>query len=232
MGGKMHPATDMTGQRFGRLLVITRDGSKQFLRYRLAAWSCRCDCGALVTLAGAYLRNGTTRSCGCLSRELTSKRASTHGMCKSQEYRIWLSMKARCSSPICNGYKNYGGRGIKVCDRWALSFENFYEDMGIRLSAQHSLDRIDVNGDYEPGNVVWATMKQQNRHRRYNRVLTVFGETRLLVEWLEQFPINRGTFDTRIRAGWPIETALTTPPLPPGKRLATHKSPIVPKDAA
>jgi len=206
-----YPIKDMTGQRFGRLVAIKLFGIRALGGAKSAVWECQCDCGTVVNVVGHYLRNGGTRSCGCLRRDLSSQRYSTHGMTGTPEHRTWASMRARCYSPICNGYKNYGGRGIKVCERW-FSFENFYIDVGPRPSSKHTIDRVDANGDYEPSNVVWSTMSEQNRNRRNNRRLLAFGEERLVVEWLEIYPINRDTLTTR------IEAALSIPALAAGKR--------------
>lgn len=163
MGGRL--AVEMTGQRFGRLLVLCRTG----LRSRTALWSCRCDCGQEVSVAGGTLRRGNTLSCGCLKRQRASevgRRNLAHGEGHGTiEYRTWAAMLCRCTNPDHRQFRHYGGRGIRVCERWH-TYANFLADMGRRPSPDLSLDRVDNDGDYEPDNCRWATRKQQMNNRR------------------------------------------------------------------
>lgn len=154
---------DIAGQQFGKLTVIERDSSAY---QGVATWFCHCDCGGKLSVSGASLRKGNTKSCGCLSLEKTTKRFTKHGKAKSPEHNAWRHMRSRCYNPNGRNYKNWGGRGITVCERWLESFENFYADMGDRPTPKHSLDRINVNGNYEPSNCRWATTKEQRINQR------------------------------------------------------------------
>lgn len=149
---------DLSGHRFERLLVIKKAVLK---KPGQAKWVCQCDCGNVLDIRSQDLRDGSSRSCGCLKVELQTK----HGLSYSDEYHIWVDMRARCTNQRYKTYKHYGGRGIKVCERWS-DFASFIEDMGPRTSEKHSIDRIDVNGNYEPVNCRWATNLVQARNKR------------------------------------------------------------------
>jgi len=191
--------------RFGRLTVLRYVGLSRF-RNRL--WECRCICGKLTTVVGSHLASGNTVSCGCLSREANT----THGMSRNgtPEYRIWTCMIARCSNREGKGHHNYGGRGIKVCERW-LKFENFYKDMGPRPSPKHSIDRVNNDGDYEPSNCRWATKIEQDTNRRTNRNVTYKGRTQCITFWARELGIHPMTLMYRLDRGWTAERTLTTP---------------------
>lgn len=152
---------------FGRLTIIDevesyRKPSGQTQRQ----FRCKCECGNEIITKLFYLTNGDTKSCGCLNLELVKSRPVKHNLSSSKEYKSWIHMKDRCYNPKVKGYKYWGGRGIKVCDRWKNSFINFLTDMGNKPSKEYSLDRINVDGDYEPGNVRWATPSIQSQNRR------------------------------------------------------------------
>lgn len=150
------------GARFDRLIVIA-EPSHEGGRYPRV--NVRCDCGTEKNLRVSVLGVGT-KSCGCLGRETAGEKARTHGMRNTSEYNIWTSMKQRCHNPNFRFYANYGGRGISVCERWRESFEAFYADMGPRPSKKHTIDRIDNDGGYEPGNCAWSTYKEQAQNKR------------------------------------------------------------------
>lgn len=177
---------------------------------------CKCSCGVEKYIQKGSIRRGETRSCGCFHKKLLSQRELTHGegraSTRTKEYRAWCNILTRCSNPRIGCYKHYGGRGIRVCERWAMSYENFLADMGRAPSPKHSIDRIDHDGNYEPGNCKWSTQKEQVRNTRSNVNLTYSGLTLTLAEWAEKVGMRYMTLYSRINAyGWPIERALTKP---------------------
>lgn len=161
---------DLTGQKFERLTVVKR--AKGYIG-KGSYWHCKCDCGNEIIVRAQSLKDGQTKSCGCLNKELAIKRFTKHGHAQTEKqhplYKAWVNMKTRCINPNSTGYEDYGGRGIRICQRWMDSFENFLEDMGEKPSPMHTLDRIDVNGDYCPGNCRWATQTTQSRNQRISK---------------------------------------------------------------
>ncbi len=192
---------EMAGKKYGALLVLERSGSSS--KQPGAQWLCRCECGREILVMGYSLRTGNTTTCGCRR----GRKFITHGMTGTPEYRTWYSIKDRCNNPHNEDYHNYGGRGINVCDRWS-KFENFFADMGLRPSGM-SLDRQDVNGDYEPRNCRWATSKEQARNQRTNLRFTKDGKTRCLAEWCEMLGLNRALIYRRLRRGESFEKAIS-----------------------
>jgi hypothetical protein len=203
-----HRVKDLTGQVFGRWTVLHKDARSRRKTY----WLCRCECGNETVVQGGNLKDGQSQSCGCLRRERTIAKVRTHGKTNTPEYRSWKSMLKRCGNPNDPAYGSYGGRGITVCERWS-SFEAFFEDMGNKPAGHHiSIERLDNDGNYEPGNCVWATPAQQARNRRSSRYLTFNGQTKLLSDWASEYSLNRTTVRVRIdQYGWSVERALTEP---------------------
>lgn len=201
---------DLSGQRFGRWSVIKRGPDHT---PGAATWRCKCDCGTRKNVRTSMLKSGKSKSCGCLAKEVWAKQMGalrrSHGMSKTPEYRSWLAMRSRCYKKASLQFEWYGGRGIKVCERWKNSFENFMADMGERPSPKHTIDRIDNDGDYSPDNCKWSTPVEQCNNRRSSRFLTVNGKTLPLVKWARLAGVHPSTILERMKAGWPMEKALT-----------------------
>lgn len=201
-------ATDLSGRRFGRLLVVSRAENAKGGKPR---WLCACDCGGTKAIRAAVLLRGGASSCGCLSRELTSRRSVTHGLTGTSEYVSWRRMRRYCYTPTDPGYAHYGARGIRMCDRWRESFENFLADMGPRPSPGHTIDRIDNDGDYTPENCRWATIEVQNRNKSSNVFLEHDGRRMTSAEWAREIGMTQTGLMDRIRRGMSVRDALTRP---------------------
>jgi hypothetical protein len=177
-------AIDLVGKRFGKWTVLRRNGSRKQQNGTVALWECRCNCGVERTVTSTNLRRGTSESCG-----KTGCRKIKHGMSFTSEYRTWAHMIARCYLSTVEQYPNYGGRGIRVCDRWRgkHGFENFFADMGPRPSSLHSLDRFpDHDGNYEKSNCRWATRSQQSKNRRRFVALNNYSDNQILQEFVRR----------------------------------------------
>jgi hypothetical protein len=205
---------NLTGRRFGRLVLTEFVGTDKHWngRYRY-----RCDCGNKGIVQDSNLRSGSIKSCGCLKRERIIARNTSHGLSGGEKtptrlYRLWLRMRARCQNPAHKDYAYYGGRGISVCPAWsdfatfhAWAFANGYRD-------DLTIDRVDNDGNYEPGNCRWATRLQQARNSRNNRLITFRGKTMTAAEWEDRVEIRSATIRARLdRFGWTVARALTTP---------------------
>lgn len=187
---------DRTGQKYGKLTCVSYLGKSH--------WLCQCECGGENIVQSAKLTTGHTKSCGCTCEH--------HGLSQSPEYKIWKKVVKRCYNSNDIGFKDYGARGIIVCDRWRHSFSNFYADMGQRPTSKHSIDRIDNNLGYSPENCRWATSKEQSRNRRANHLITYNEETLCLQDWAARIGIKHNALLLRIEKHG-IEWALTTPKL-------------------
>lgn len=193
----------LEGQRYGRLLVLRFSEKK----VPGGSWVCRCDCGVLSDVKTHRLLDGSTQSCGCLSRERARARVLTHGRTRTHEYRVWQGMRERCTNQKHRWYKRYGGRGIYIAPEF-LRFEGFYAYMG-DAPPDTTLDRIDNDGPYAPGNVRWADHKTQHRNTSAVRLLTFNGATKSIAEWAEDRGLKHSTLWRRIKAGWSVERALS-----------------------
>jgi hypothetical protein len=199
---------DNTGQRFGRLTALA------FLRATPqgdSLWLCQCDCGNTTHVRAGALRSGHIRSCGCLKIEMVRLSHLSHGQAGTKLYKVWSEMKRRCFNPHDTGYDFYGGRGITVSESWQ-QFQPFYDwAMASGYREGLTIDRIDNDGNYEPGNCRWIPMAAQQRNSRRNHLLTFEGKTLPLVEWAETRGLSRYTLSTRLARHWPVEKALTQP---------------------
>lgn len=207
---------DITGMKFNKLTAIKPTGE---IRHRTYMWLLQCDCGNMTTSTISRLKNETKKSCGCNLKEKRKprpdvsermKNSGTHGQTGSRTYASWNSMKGRCLNPADKDFKNYGGRGVKITEDWISSFESFLKDMGERPQGM-TIDRINVNGNYEPENCRWATPHIQANNTRVCRYVEYQGKTQTASEWAREVGLEIKTLQYRLRVGWDAEKALTTP---------------------
>lgn len=190
----------MIGQKIGLVTIIAAAAAAEQGGRLRRMWRCVCACGKLFDTRADKLKAGNIHSCGC-----ANPRKLKHGRSRTPTYKSWLAMIQRCSSKT---NKDYGGRGIRVCERWN-DFENFLFDMGERPSRDHSIERNDVNGNYSPVNCCWIESAKQNRNRRNNRVLVHNGEARCLAEWAERLGLSPDGLAHRLNRGWGTDRALS-----------------------
>lgn len=204
----MPKVIDLSGQRFGRLTVIAQAGKMQNGRI---AWKVVCDCGNETVVSGHELKQNRTKSCGCSRKKKDSHSHSQNTKRANRIYTAWRNMRNRCNNSKHPLFKYYGGRGVEICKEWDV-FKNFHDwAMYNGYSDGLTLDRVDVNGNYEPSNCRWVDMKVQANNKRNNRKLTLQGETHTVAEWVAITGINSNVIRSRIRYGWTDEKILTTP---------------------
>jgi len=203
---------NLSGRKFGRLTAIKDAGRDTRGR---VLWSCECDCGKEAIVLAERLRNGDTKSCGCLHTERAYQINRTHGLYRdiaggrSKLYLVWMEMKQRCINPNNKSYQNYGGRGIRICNEW-MNYQAFHDwAMSIGYKEGLSIDRIDNDGDYKPSNCRWVSRYIQSRNTRKNRMLTFNGVMHPLVAWAEIIGIHPKTLSMRLKNGWPTEKLLS-----------------------
>ena len=204
----MSKLIDITGERFNNLVVVKR---VENAKGGVAMWECICDCGNTTIVRGSNLKNGSVKSCGC--RRKTAKPALTHDMSKTRLYREWASIKRRCYAKSLPSYKNYGGRGIEVCDEWKNSFEVF-RDWALTngYSDDLTIERIDTNGNYCPENCTWIPFNQQQGNRRTCYSFEHNGETKNLADWCRNLDLSYGVVHNRIyKLKWSFERAISEP---------------------
>lgn len=209
----MGKLNDLTGQRFGRLTVVSLAG---WTTDRRAKWLCQCDCGRYHIVRGSHLQSGNVQSCGCYRKEILNsflqyRISKTDRHSKTRLYVIWQGMRMRCNNPNNDHYDSYGGRGIQVCEAWN-DWETFYKwAMEHGYSEDLTIDRIDVNGNYEPKNCRWVNYTVQANNTTRNIRYSFQGESHTISEWAEIKRISPRTLRGRLLRGWPIERALTEP---------------------
>ena len=215
------------GQTFNRLTVLSYASTD---KHGCHNWNCRCQCGKEVTVKSTRLRSGDTKSCGCIRGVAKTTHGHTWKGGATPEYDAWKSLRARCKNPKTRSYHLYGGRGITVCERWDNSFEAFLEDMGTKPSPEHSLDRINTNGNYEPSNCRWATNEEQRANKRKGAHVyaTINGRRMPLYKWVKEFGLPKDLPYCRLRYGWTPEQAVLTPvttkrPIKDGKYIPVPK---------
>lgn len=208
---------DITGQRFGRLVVIGIEGKTIYPTSTSYFWKCQCDCGNLAVVRGMALKRQSTQSCGCIRKELAASLKKTHNLRGHSLYSVWNAMVFRCSNPKDKRFHDYGGRGITVCERW-LSLENFINDMGDRPEGT-SIERIDNNLGYSPENCKWATRTEQQRNKRTNVLISFNGETKCITQWATEIGISATSLRNRLKKQWPLAKALSAIKKPGQKRV-------------
>lgn len=214
-----HRRIDLAGRRFGRLVAHAPEYPNG---QRALHWRCVCDCGRQTVVNGASLRRGATSSCGCISSETTARRNRSHGKSKTQTYRVWASMLARCYNPNTRPWPWYGGRGICVCDLWRHSYEEFLRDMGERPSGME-IDRVDPDGNYSPLNCRWANADTQGANKVKRATLSLHGRTQTVVQWAKETGIPVTVLYQRIYARHPDDVVLSMPYRPGRQRKPRHQ---------
>lgn len=198
---------NLHGMVFDRLTVINLTSTRS--KSGDALWNCLCICGKYINVTANHLKTNHTKSCGC--KKIESNKI--HGLYNTKEYRVLAGIKQRCINKKNIAYYNYGGRGIKVCDRWLESFENFYTDMGPRPSDKHTIDRIDNNGNYEPGNCKWSTMEEQVNNRNITNTTIFNGNLVTVGNLAREIKFNYKLLSKRLIASWDIEKIIRTLPV-------------------
>ena len=194
---------DLTGQRFGRLTVLHEADRTKANKIR---WECQCDCGNIVKVQGCHLRSGHTQSCGCRAREIAVEVNTTHGKKKTRLYGIWEGIKKRCYSENSYAYPYYGGRGIVMDSEWKENFQAFYDwAMSNGYKSNLTIERIDVNGNYEPSNCCWITKGEQTNNTRNTHYITVDGKTQNIAQWAKELGITRYRIDAAYQRGVDLE---------------------------
>lgn len=206
----MSKAIDLTGQKFGKLTVLRLDHIRKYNKCTKYYWLCLCECGNYCISSQNQLSRGKTKSCGCIQQKYFGIK---HNLRNTKLYNNWDNIKKRCYAKTDYHYKWYGKRGITICDEWKNDFKAFYDwAMANGYEEDLTIDRIDVNGNYEPNNCRWISIQKQQQNKRSNHYITYKNQTKCIAEWAKIYNISRATLSWRIRKGWDIERALEITP--------------------
>lgn len=189
---------DMTGRRYGSVIGLRQVGPS---KWRGLLWHFACDCGREFEASGSEVRRGNITRCPACSMDAKRASKTVHGLSGTPEYRNWCAMKTRCLNPRSHAFAEYGGRGIMVCERWKESFGAFLSDMGERPTPEHTVERKNNSGNYDPGNCVWATRSEQANNKRNNRLISIDGSVKTLAEWSRIVGINESSMRKRLSRG-------------------------------
>lgn len=198
---------DLSGQKFNSLLVIEHAGRNHIGKH---IYLCKCDCGKSVILRGEDVKSGNTKSCGCLRSKMVADKNFKHGYAHTPMYNVWSSIKARCLNHNDKQYSDYGGRGITICESW-MQYENFHDDMINTYKHGLSIERVDNNKGYGKENCIWADRITQANNKRRNRFMEYDGEKMTVSQMAKKYNIHPSVLQSRLRVGWSVEKALTTP---------------------
>lgn len=196
------------GDTFGQLIIQEILEPVGAGKNKRQYYMCLCQCGEVTKVRRDSLTSGHTTSCGCYSIAQTILRSTKHGGCGTPEYQTWINIRKRCYWEGHDHFEHYGGKGIQVCDKWRDDFQAFLDDVGYRPSSQHSIERIDFNGDYEPSNVKWATQIEQARNKSNNRLIEYLGKTRCVAEWAQIYNISPCKIHYWAKQGFTYKEAL------------------------
>ncbi len=203
---------DLSGNKYGRAEVIRPYGKN---KYGKTVFLCKCDCGKMFTTLGNSLQSGRTKSCGCLFLEKSNEKVMSlakHNKSNTRLYNIWHTMKQRCYYEKHKSFNIYGGRGIRMCQEWRNNFQAFYDwAISNGYAEDLTIDRVDINGDYEPSNCRWVTMKEQSNNKRNNHLIEYNGKVKTVSQWADEIGIDKNVLYKRLIGGWSVQKAFTTP---------------------
>ena len=222
----MSKKVDLTGERFGELLVVKEAGT---LPGGIVLYECLCSCGKTTIVRGNNLKSGNTRSCGHLFKKNVKEMHITHGGCNERLHGVWNAIKGRCYNPKCKAYKNYGAKGIRMYEEWRndyVAFREFFTNLGYNKNSERgelTIERIDVNGNYEPSNCTLIPLEKQMRNKTNSHFISYQGETKTVTEFAIEYDIQVDTLLERLKAGWSVEYSLLKPVKECNRKVPMHE---------